>query len=417
MSRPRVLYAPRNIAGQPSEWAAAVRPHGVHAQVWSFGEPAFGLPVDRVFDQDRLLADPMYRFGALADAVREFDVFHFQYGRSLLNPDEPDLPELWDLPLLRSLGKRVFMHWHGSDVRLRSAHMRREPDSYLADATVDEPRILARVAIARRFCDAMFVSTPGLLDYVPDGVLLPLCLDVDAWRTSREAEPAVPVVAHIPSRRATKGSAHVDAALRPLDAEGVIRYRPLTNLTRDQVRAEFARADMVVDSMTIGDHGLVALEAMAAGAIALAHVHERNRARTPHDPVVEVTRHTLGEVVRALAADPARRTRLRAEGVEYVRARHDRPVVGALLADAYRAPAGRVVAGFPDWPTAPDAARMAELETEIDRLRQLLPAKDGAPPPSLRQRIERRPAAHLALRRAHRLSGRVSARLRALRGR
>lgn len=410
MSRRRVLYAPRNIAGQPTEWAAAIRPFGLDAQVWSFGEPAFGLAVDRVFDDDRLLADPVYRFGVLAEAIREFDVFHFQYGRSLLNPHEPALPELWDLPLLRSLGKRVFMHWHGSDVRLRSVHMRREPDSYLAEATVDEPRILARVSVARRYCDAMFVSTPGLLDYVPDGVLIPLCLDAAAWRAPRSGvEPDVPVVAHIPSRRATKGSAHVDAALRPLAEAGLIQYRPLSGLTRDQVRAEFARADLVVDSMTIGDHGLVAVEAMASGAIALAHVHERNRARVPADPVVEVTPATLGEVVRGLAANPEQRQRLRAAGVEFVRAHHDRPVVGRLLADAYRAPAGSLTSGFPDWPGADSPGRVAALEAEVERLRQLVPPADGAPPPTLRERLERRPAAHLALRRAHRMAKRLRA--------
>lgn len=128
MSRLRVLYAPRDIAGQPGEWAAALRREGVDAQVWSFGEPAFGLRPDRVWDQDRLLADPLYRWQALDEAVKSFDVFHFQYGRGLIDAREPVLPELWDLPLLRSLGKRVYMHWHGSDVRLPSVHAEREPD-------------------------------------------------------------------------------------------------------------------------------------------------------------------------------------------------------------------------------------------------------------------------------------------------
>ncbi|MGR6997945.1 hypothetical protein ACU686_07310 [Yinghuangia aomiensis] len=192
----RVLYAPRDIAGQPGTWARGIRALGVEAEVWSFGEPAFGLVPDRVWDADRLLADPAYRWDVLDRAVRRFDVFHFQYGRSLLNAHEPLLPALWDLPLLRSLGKKVFMHWHGSDVRLRSVHMAREPDSYLKDAVVDEPRIHALVEIARRHCDRMFVSTPGLLDYVPDAELVPLAIDAAAWATDRGPEPEVPVVVH-----------------------------------------------------------------------------------------------------------------------------------------------------------------------------------------------------------------------------
>ncbi|KWX02391.1 glycosyltransferase family protein [Carbonactinospora thermoautotrophica] len=397
MKRLRVLFAPRNIAGQPTEWAAALKELGHHAEVWSFGEAAFGIPVDRVFDQDRLLADPLYRWQVLDDAVRGFDVFHFQYGRSLLNAHEPELPELWDLPLLRSLGKRVFMHWHGSDVRLKSKHMEREgPDSYLADATVDEDAILARVSICRRFCDRMFVSTPGLLDYVPDARHIPLAIDAAAWATERGPEPDKPVVVHIPSKRATKGSHHVDAALIPLHEQGVIEYRALSGLTREQVKAEFRRADMVVDSMTIGDHGLVAVEAMACGAVALAHVHERNRARTPGTPVVEVTKDTLGKVVRELAADPRERARLRAEGVAWVRRHHDREAVARLLVQEYTAPRTKITTGYPDWPRTAGDARLRALEAEVERLRR----EGGAPArPTLRDRIEANPALHLAARR------------------
>ena len=398
MSRLRVLFAPRNIAAQPLEWATALRAAGHHAQVWSFGETAFGLPVDRVWDADRLLADPAYRWQVLTEAVDSFDVLHFQYGRSLLNAHEPTLPELWDLPLLRSLGKRVFMHWHGSDVRLRSLHMEREgPDSYLAAAVVDEDAINARVSVCRRFCQRMFVSTPGLLDYVPDGVHIPLALDTAAWATQRGPEPAVPVVAHIPSRRATKGSHHVDAALRPLHEEGLIEYRPLSGLTREQVRSEFGRADLVVDSMTIGDHGLVAVEAMAAGAVALAHVHERNRARSGATPVVEVVPATLAEVVRSLAGDREERARLRKAGVAWAAEHHDRKVVADRLLDHYRAAAtpNPVPAGYPQWPRTAGDGRLRALEAEIEQLRTT-----GRPSgPSLRDRVEANPRLHLLVRR------------------
>ncbi|MDI2132268.1 glycosyltransferase family protein [Yinghuangia seranimata] len=416
MTRLRVLYAPRDIAGQPSTWARGLRALGVHAEVWSFGEPAFGLVADRVWDADRLLADPAYRWEVLDRAVRGFDVVHLQYGRSLLNAHEPLLPALWDVPLLRSLGKKVFMHWHGSDVRLRSVHMEREPDSYLKDAVVDEARIHAMVEIARRYCDRMFVSTPGLLDYVPDAELVPLAIDPAQWATARGTEPAVPVVVHLPSKRATKGSHLVDAALRPLDAEGVVAYRPLSGLSRAEVAAEFARADIVVDSLTIGDHGMVAVEAMACGAIAVAHVHERNRARTPGCPVVEAVGADLADVVRALAADPDERARLREESVAWVAKRHDVGAVARQLLAAYREPPVPVVADRPDWPLVDGRGRVTALEAEISRLRQAL-GRHGAraatvPPRSARARVEDRPRLHLLVRRLDALRRRLRAAVR-----
>jgi hypothetical protein len=111
------------------------------------------------------------------------------------------LPALWDLPLLKFLGKRVLMHYRGSDVRLPSVHKEREPDSYFnaVPGAVDEHAIQQRVSIARRHCDALLVSTPGLIDYVNDALLVPHTLDLDAWSHDRPAEPAVPVVVHAPS--------------------------------------------------------------------------------------------------------------------------------------------------------------------------------------------------------------------------
>jgi glycosyltransferase involved in cell wall biosynthesis len=420
MTKLRVLYAPRDIAGQPSEWAAALRREGVDAQVWSYGEPAFGLRSDRVWYQDRLLADPLYRWQALDEAVRGFDVLHFQYGRSLIDAREPVLPELWDLPLLRSLGKRVYMHWHGSDVRLPSVHAEREPDSYLAGASVDEDAIRARISVVRRFCDAVFVSTAGLPDYVPDAELVPLALDVAAWRTTRGAEPVVPVVVHMPSRRSTKGSDLVDAALRPLHDEGVIVYRPLSGLTRDQVKDEFTKADIVVDSLTIGDHGLVSCEAMASGAIPVAHIHDRVRAReampgarVEHVPIVEATGATLNEVVRKLAADPAERARLREVGLTWVAQRHDSKVVAKQLLDAYRRPRARIVSAYPDWPESTGKARVTALEAEVERLRALLgPGAGGMPPLTRRDQLEARPGLHLAVRRADRFYRQLRKKLR-----
>jgi len=368
----RVLYAPRNIAGQATEYAAAVRPLGFAAEVWSYGDPAFDFGADRVLDRERLLTDPRHRWDVVDEAVRRFDVFHFQYGRSLLDPQAPGLPDLWDLPLLKSLGKRVVMHFRGSDVRLRSVHLAREPHSYfrLADAPCDEPRIAARIAVCRRYCDRMFVSTPGLLDYVPDATWVPHVVDATALATPRGPEPAVPVVVHVPSSRATKGSDVVDPALRGLDGEGVIRYRPLSGLSRAGLLAALRSADVVVDSLTIGDHGLTAVEAMATGAVAVAHVHPRNRDRNPGVPVVEATVEDLAEVVRGLAGDPARRAALRELGRAWVAARHDRPVVGALLAEAYRAPPTRPALGPIDWPRSDAQRRVAELEAEVERLRR-----------------------------------------------
>ncbi len=371
MSRPRVLYAPRNISGQASAYVDAVRDRGFDGEVWSYGPTAFGFSADRVFDKVDLKTDPDLRVRTFVEAATEFDIFHFQYGRSLLDARDVTVPDLWDVPVLKSLGKRVFMHWRGSDVRLRSMHLEREPHSYFntADVACDEDAIRARIAICRRFCDGMFVSTPGLLDYVPDAQWLPHVVDPEAWATERGDEPAVPHVVHIPSNAGLKGSEHIAPAAEALASAGDITYEQLSGLDRDELKAAIQRADILVDSLTIGDHGLISVEAMAAGTIAVAHIHPRNRDRNPGCPVVQAEVDTIGDVLEALATDPDRRAALRQESIGWVIRRHSPAAVGAILRTAYRMPVSVPTSSVPEWPRSDAQARVEDLEQQIDDLR------------------------------------------------
>ena len=367
----RVLIAPRNISGQATQYARAVAPLGIEAEVWSYGSPAFGFDADRVIDPDRLLADPGFRWSVLREAIDRFDVFHFQYARSLLPAMKPGIPELWDLPLLSSLGKKVVMHFRGSDVRLPSVHRQLEPDSYFrqVDAPIDETRLRNRVVIARRYCTRMLVSTPGLLDYVPDAVWLPHVVDVEAWAQPVRPEPRIPLVAHIPSSRATKASDVVVPVLASLEDRGLVRGSILADLDRTAMRAALQDADIVVDSLTIGDHGLTSIEAMASGAIAVGHIRTRNRERNPGVPVVEATVHTLEDVLADLATDSGRRAELRAEGRAWVRARHHPDVVGPQLVDIYEGRARPMTGVHPDWPRSSTTAQVAALERQLEEAR------------------------------------------------
>jgi hypothetical protein len=124
----RILHAPRNIAGQGSDIVAALRRLGHHAELWEDVPDVFGRPSDRVLDLDRSDGRPTWE--AVQEAADRFDVVHFHFGHTFV-PRNGVLPPYWDLPLLRSLGLRVYFTFHGSDMPrgtgIRGAGARRRP--------------------------------------------------------------------------------------------------------------------------------------------------------------------------------------------------------------------------------------------------------------------------------------------------
>ena len=400
--RPRVLFAPRNIAGQGTEYQRALEPYGYEAEVWSYNNPPFGFSADRIVMEAELMANPMTRWNLFNEAVEHFDIFHFQFSRSLM-PVGRELPMLWDLPLLNSLGKTLVMHFRGTDVRRRSRHIAANPYSYFntGGPSVPEQRIEAVLDICRMHCHELLVSTPGLLDDVPESTWLPHMIEVDEWYAERGVEPRVPIVLHVPSRRSTKGSNVVDRLAGAAHNSGEIKFVSAAALSRLELRQALQRADIVVDSLGIGDYGLLSVEAMAAGAIAVAHVDPRNRERNPGVPVVEATAETLGQVLSDLARDVERRADIRRLSGEFVRRVHNLEAGGRALAQVYdRAGARRVHLRLsnehPSWSSAADRSdlvkaniRIRQLERKLDRSRLALNSIDRVAPRLIR-RIRRR---------------------------
>jgi glycosyltransferase involved in cell wall biosynthesis len=109
----------------------------------------------------------------------------------------------------------------------------------------------------------------------------------------------------------------------------------------EDARARYARADIVVDQLNAGWHGVFALEAMALGKPVVTHlkpdVVERSAAGFgARLPIVPATSETLADALRPLVERPALRRELGAAGRAYVERVHDIEVVAGRMLDLYR---------------------------------------------------------------------------------
>lgn len=343
----KVLHAAAEIAGQASILCAALRGLGVDATALAYNAQYPAYPTDILVPHDGKPAVPRL-LGYLSTAARfigRYDLVHVHFGRSLVPP--------WnlDLPVHRALGTKLVFHFHGCDVRNRVMMLEHHPGAAACEECVPfcvPGRQRRAIAQSARHGAATFVSTPDLLESVPHAAHLPVALDVDAWARAAAAAGGGSgagrgdrvTVLHVPTDRRIKGTRWIEAGLAAASARDPrIAFRLLERAAWHEVRDAMAAADVIVDQVFLGWYGLVAVEAMALGKPVVGFIRPdfEALARSLELPLVRCTKDDVGDIVAALAADPARRAALGEAGRVYARRVHDATAVARRLVTAYEA--------------------------------------------------------------------------------
>jgi hypothetical protein len=236
--------------------------------------------------------------------------------------------------VLTGYGLRVATIAHGRDVRLPSLHRENYPFSpYVREewAEVDalEVQVRRNLAGLASLDLPAFVSTPDLLDDLPDATWCPVVIDPALWETPEPPlERSRPVAVHAPTSSKFKGSEQVDEAMTDLHERGLVEYRRIQGVSPEEMRQIIGSADLVLDQFRLGSYGVTACEAMAAGRVVLGHVSDHNRRRV-HEaageelPIVETTVENISSVVLDLLDDRSHSQKIAAQGPGFVRRLHD----------------------------------------------------------------------------------------------
>jgi glycosyltransferase involved in cell wall biosynthesis len=305
----RVTHCPVNVAGIPWQNVQALRRKGVEARLVVFERGRLHHEADWSLDRHGPL--PMRLLQQLAAYVRlapQTDVFHFYFGLTLI-------PQSLQFPLDRLMRKKGIFHYLGSDIRGKSRE---------------------QLAYGKR-ADAEIVGSYDAQRWVPEAHVIPPGLDLRRFTPVPPSDAARPLVVHAPSNREKKGTSFVAEACRRLGLELDV----VEGVPHEEARARYVRADIVVDQLKAGWHGVFALEAMALGKPVVSYLRpdvvERSAAGYGVAiPIVNATKETLVDVLRPLAADAGLRRELGAQSRAYVERVHDIDRVADRLLDLYR---------------------------------------------------------------------------------
>lgn len=330
----RLLIAPANYAGQGYAWARAAETlPTVGALSVAIGAAGpYRFPADQQVPASVAAFSRRWRRRERAAVLTGMTHVIVEAGRPLFGTAPEQTAA--DIAAMQGAGISVALLSHGTDARSPARHARTHRNSpYGADRDADRSGLEGAAARHRDLMAAtglpVYVSTLGLLEDVPDGIWLPVTVDPSRWATGAAVlERRVPVVVHAPSNPQIKGTVDVDRVLTALVSEGIVEYRRLSGVASADIPAAFAAADIVIDQLRLGDYGVAACEAMAAGRVVVGAVDDDVRARVLAEtgltlPIVQADADTLDEVIRGILADPARARAAAAEGPAFVRAVHD----------------------------------------------------------------------------------------------
>jgi hypothetical protein len=272
-----------------------------------------------------------------------YDIFHFISGETILTRKLRRA----ELFIYKLFGKRVIMHFVGSDIRSEEFIYWKEKNikHFLEQGTSFEKNLPWQkklIADTEKYADFILVSTPDLKQFLKNATYYPVVLDLDKFL--QEAKPVVPrikesdeiVILHSPSNTALKGTVHIHDVLKKivetlpynikliLPGERLMGTIKTYAVTRYELFEIYKQADIVIDQVIIGWYGLQSIEALLMGKEVISYIDpELEGDLFPNCPIELATVNTLEQVIikciekiRANKSNPYKNT------VEWVKKYH-----------------------------------------------------------------------------------------------
>jgi hypothetical protein len=347
----KILHLPNEVAGQLGITAQAPRGLGYETFSMSSAHPfGYSYPIDIVLPNRAVRwFKGVDRIGAFLRTAEAFDVYHYHFANSLL-------PWWIDARYEKWRGKRVVTEFWGSDVRLPQTEAKRNP-YYVNAYHESEARNLKKLQAWADITEGEVIIADHsfnlfLEPYFDKIHLLGQRIDCSRYVPSYPDPEAKCVrVMHAPSVQAFKGTAHIERAVENLKNKGLkFEYIRVSGLSNAEAIELYKTADLIVDQLCAGGHGVFSCEAMALGKPVICYILPELVAGFPEGfPIINANPDTIASVLEEWILSPARLHEVGKQSRAYAERVHDVRKVARDLIRIYQKDflpiAGKVI----DW--------------------------------------------------------------------
>lgn len=298
-----------NIAGIATALAREQKKMGHIVTVMSFNKHCLFFKSD--YDNYIFKNIPFNIFKNIFLVLKLFpqhDILHF-HARSIL-------PFFFDLPIWKFLGKIIIIHYHGSDIRYKKNFQLGNCANYI------------------------IVSTPDLLEWVPDAIWVPNPIDIEKYsnlKRFKSQESKSILITHAPTNREVKGTQYIIDAVGKLKREGYnIDLKLLESLPHDQVIMEFVKADIIIDQLLLGWYGVVSIEGMSLKKPVCVYIRDDLTKFLPKDSFINCNPENIYEKLKKLIIDSDLRKNIAINGYNFACKYHNAEKIAKVIVAMYQ---------------------------------------------------------------------------------
>lgn len=173
----RVLHAPDDIAGQASTLVLAQKELGINADLLIFDKKYSKryFDINLSLSEKNVMTRYIVLFSNFIKCFFRYDIFHFHFGGSLL-------PGNIDLPILKFFGKKIVMHYYGSDIRRSDIainyvyfKINELQKIYSGKEDISKSKKIQKI---QKYANITIVDDYPLLMYSPNSIVVHMAIDI-----------------------------------------------------------------------------------------------------------------------------------------------------------------------------------------------------------------------------------------------
>lgn len=352
----KIIHLPTSLCGLPYGLSQGERSIGLESDTLVMythnnSYPSTYTLFDRSYSKN---TDILRISSTLVKLLVKYDVFHFNYGNTLIDSMGLGIP-LLDLPLYKLCNKKIIVTYSGCDIRQKYAVMDKWSDSACANAncyhgicnsgTLDSLR-KKKLAKFDKYADTIFTGSPDLFFLLPERtIFLPYTLINWDNIVSKQYIEHTPIkIVHASTDRGCKGTnIIIDVFLKLKEKyNDKIELIIVENMTNEDALNIYKTADLIIDQLYIGWYGVFATECMKMGTPVMSFIRDENLEYIPaqmefdlYKSIISVTPATLYDTLCTVIEDPNILKTYSHNSLKYVNKWHNPTYSAGIAKQAY----------------------------------------------------------------------------------